>query len=301
MLRTWVISFAILAISLRPCAAETAAPAVEVHNSASHEDGSPSPTPNSNPAAESSSAYKEDSAAENELLGLANKSRELAGVPPLRMEESLRAAARAHAQRMVASEQLEHQLPGEPALFERIAQVSPLTMDSVGENVAYAESSPKVNENLMHSPRHRENLLDREFNVAGIAALWSKGRLYVVQDFAHEVPSYSAQQSAKLISRAIGEMRQQAGLPELVQLPAPGLGEAVCPPAQKDRLTSHLLATAYNNRKTITYTQSRPEALPAAAMTMLRDPSLRQFAVGACYARNADHPTGAYWVEILLY
>jgi hypothetical protein len=39
----------------------------------------------------------------------------------------------------------------------------------------------------MRSAPHRKNLLDRGFNVAGIAAIWSKGRLYVVQDFAHEV------------------------------------------------------------------------------------------------------------------
>jgi hypothetical protein len=62
-----------------------------------------------------------------------------------------------------------------------------------------------------------------------------------------------------------------------------------------------VLATAYENRKIITYTQSHPEILPQAALQMLRDPGARQFAVGACYARNAAHPNGTYWVAILLY
>ena len=300
MLRALVVSVAMLAVSFGPCAAEAAAPAGEIHDGSGNEAGSPSPTPASGPAAGSSAAPGEDSAAENQLLELANQSRELAGVPPLRMEESLRAAARTHAARMVESQQFEHRLSGEPSLFERIAQVSPLTMDRVGENIAYAESGPKINENLMHSPRHRENLLDREFNVAGIAALWSKGQLYVVQDFAHEVPSYSAQQSAKLIGRVIGEIRQQAGLPELVQRTPPKLDDAVCSLAQDNPPNPHRLAP-YENRKLITYTQSRPEVLPAAAVNLLHDPNLRQFAVGACYARNADHPIGAYWVAILLY
>jgi hypothetical protein len=180
-----------------------------------------------------------------------------------------------------------------------------LKIDRAGENIAYASDAAVANDALMRSPPHRVNLLDRRFNVAGIAAIWSKGRLYVVQDFAHEVPSYSAQQSGKLVSRAIGEIRQQAGLSELVQLTRPDLDAAACSLSRESRPNAHLLDTAYDNRnanrKTITYTQSRPEVLPQAALSMLRDPGVRQFAVGACYARNAAYPTGIYWVAILLY
>jgi uncharacterized protein YkwD len=231
MPRILAIAFAMLAVIPGPCAAETAPPAADVRNNNIH---SKQPTPHSNSAAGSSSG--EDSAAEDELLASANKSRELAGAPPLRMEESLREAARAHARRMVESERLDHQFSGEPSLLERVAQVSALTgplntslkIDRAGENVAYAPCAPDAHEALMRSPPHRENLLDRGFNVAGVAAIWSKGRLYVVQDFAHEIPSYSAQQSGKLVRRAIDEIRQQAGLPELVQLTPPKLDESAC-------------------------------------------------------------------------
>ncbi|MGA7850250.1 MAG: CAP domain-containing protein [Terriglobales bacterium] len=277
------------------CGAQTTPRAVDTSNEVNNQPANP----HSNSAAGSSSA--EDSAAENELLESANKRRELAGVPPLHMEESLREAARAHAQRMVASGSLKHQLSGEPSLMQRIAQVSPLTMDRAGENVAYAHSVSDVNQALMSSPPHRENLLDRRFNVAGIAAIWSKGKLYVVQDFAHEVSSYTAQQSGKLIGGAIGEMRKQAGLPELVQLTPANLDEVTCMLARENPPNAHLLATAYDDRKIVTYTQSRPEILPQAAVQLLRDPGIRQFAVGACYARNAAYPTGTYWVAILLY
>jgi hypothetical protein len=225
------------------------------------------------------------------------------------MDESLREAARTHARRMVDSERLDHQFSGELSLLERIAQVSPLTgtlntslkIDRAGENVAYAPCTPDVHEALMRSPPHRENLLDRGFNVAGVAAIWSKGRLYVVQDFAHEVPSYSAQQSGKLVGRAIVEIRREAGLPELVQFRPPKLDESACSLARANPPNAHLLATAYENRKIITNTQSHPEILPQAALRMLRDPGARQFAVGACYARNAAYPNGTYWVVILLY
>jgi len=298
MLRALAVSFAMLAVIPGPCAAQSTPPAPDFRNRVSVNQ----PTPNSNSAAGSSSG--EDSAAENELLQAANKSRERAGAPPLRMEESLREAARAHARRMIASDRLEHQLSGEPSLLERIALVSPLSalkIDRAGENIAYATCAPGANDALMRSAPHRENLLDRGFNVAGVAAIWSKGRLYVVEDFAHEVLSYSAQQSEKLVGRAIDEMRQQAGLPELAQLTPPKLDEAACSLARENRPNARLLATAYDNRQIITYTQSRPEILPQGALRMLRDPAVRRFAVGACYARNSAYPTGMYWVAILLY
>jgi uncharacterized protein YkwD len=308
MLRALAVSFAMLAVNPGSRAAETRVPAVDVCSLAVHNDvrtdaSSKQPIPQSDPAAASSTG--EDSAAENELFEAVNQSRELAGVPTLRRNESLQEAALAHAQRMVESERLEHQFFGEPSLLERIAQVSPmdgtLKVDRAGENIANATCAPGANEVLMRSAPHRRNLLDRGFNVAGMAAIWSHGRLYVVQDFAHEVRSYSAKQSGQLVGRAVAAIRQEAGLPVLAQLTPPNLDEAACSLAKEDRPNARLLATSYDNRKIIAYTQSRPEVLPPSAMSLLRDPGVQQFAVGACYARNATYPTGTYWVAILLY
>lgn len=309
MLRALAVSFAIAMLAVSPglCAAQAGPQVAEFPN---HEISTKQPTPQSSSAAGSSSG--EDSAAENELLQAANQSRERAGVPPLRMDETLREAAKAHAREMIANGRLDHQFSGEPSLMDRIAQVSllppsdaprsdGLKIDRAGENVAYAPCAPDVNDALMRSAPHRQNLLDRGFNVAGIAAIWNNGKLYVVQDFAHQIPSYSVAQSDKLVGRAVSELRQQAGLSELVQLTPPNLDQAACTLAKESRPNAHLLATAYDNRRMITYTESHPEVLPQAAVSMLRDPGVRQFAVGACYARNATYPTGTYWVAILLY
>jgi uncharacterized protein YkwD len=135
-----------------------------------------------------SPALHEDSAAEQELLELANQRRREVGAPPLRMDASLSNAARAHARLMVDRQQLSHQFDGEPRLMPRLLE-SGLRLDRVGENVAYNASLEKVFEALMQSPPHRHNLLDPSFNSAGFAAFWSNRRLYVVQDFAHRLPS----------------------------------------------------------------------------------------------------------------
>jgi uncharacterized protein YkwD len=295
MLRALVVSIAILVLTL---AAHGADQNPTMPESSANIDRK-QPTPNANLAAGATSG--EDPAAENELLEAANNSRAEVGAAALRRDNSLRDAALAHARRMIASDRLSHQFSGELGLLERIGQVSPLKIDRVGENVAYASSAPDVNAVLMHSAPHRKNLLDGGFNVAGIAAIWSDGKLYVVQDFAHDVPSYSVQESRVLVGRAIAEMRRQEGLPELAQLTPAKLDEATCSLAKEKRPSVHPIAAAYKNRRIITYTQSHPEIIPPEATRLLDDPDVRQFAVGACYARDAAYPTGIYWVAILLY
>ena len=301
MLRTFLLRSltmkGFLALMTAGCAAAAASASAD-NGFQNHFNGSRS-TPEMNSAAMSSSG--EDSAAENELLKMANKSREAAGAPPLRMDDSLLEAARAHAQQMIISERLEHQYAGEPALLQRIARGGPLKMDYAGENLACASDSSTANNALMHSPPHRKNLLDPGFNVAGIVAIRSRGKLYVVQDFAHEIRSYSAHEGDKVVGQAVAAMRQQAGLSELKQVTPPKLNEAACSLSRESHPNAHLLATAYNNLQVIAYTQSQPEILPDVAVRWLRDPSVRQFAVGACYARNATYPNGTYWVAILLY
>ncbi|MGB7640242.1 MAG: CAP domain-containing protein, partial [Terriglobales bacterium] len=89
---------------------------------------------------------------------------------------------------MVERQQLSHQFDGEPRLMPRLLETG-LRLDRVGENVAFNASAEKAFEALMQSPLHRRNLLDPTYNSAGFAAFWSNGRLYVVQDFAHQMPS----------------------------------------------------------------------------------------------------------------
>ncbi|MGB9232999.1 MAG: CAP domain-containing protein [Terriglobales bacterium] len=246
-------------------------------------------------------ASDEDAAAEAALLESINQSRQLAGAAPVRMDETLREAARLHALHMVSSRRLEHQFPGEPSLLQRIADVSSLPLDRAGENIANVGCADDAHDLLMHSPPHRANILDARFNTIGIAAIWSHGRLFVVQDFGHALPSYSAREIAQRVGEALDQARASAGLPELAAFAPPHLDEAACALAKGDHPNARLLAASYTNRKVITYTQGSPEVLPSAALSLLENPNLHHFAVGSCYARNATYPTGIYWVAILLY
>jgi uncharacterized protein YkwD len=246
-------------------------------------------------------ASDEDSAAEKEMLELVNKSRAQAGLSALRLEPSLTVAALAHARLMVATGQFEHQISGEPKLLDRIAQVITIQLDRAGENIAEDGCIEHAHEALMHSPPHRRNLLDGGFNIVGLAVVRSKGRLYVVQDFGHEVRTRTRAEVRALVSDAVRDVRKEAGLEVLAKHESSTLDDAVCRMTQSGRPNARLLETSYDNRQIITYTQSRPEILPQKALPLLRDPSAHQFAVGTCYARTATYPTGIYWVAILLY
>jgi uncharacterized protein YkwD len=148
--------------------------------------GSPAsqqPTPKLLPAAMPS--RREDPAAESELLAMANQSRRQAGVPPLRMNDDLMRAARSHARLMIDQRQLSHQFEGEPSLLKRLHETG-VPLNSVAENVAYNYGAAQVFDSFMHSPPHRANLLDPDFNAAAFVAIWSDGKLYVVQDFIRQ-------------------------------------------------------------------------------------------------------------------
>ena len=150
-----------------------------------------------------------DQQAEHDLLALANRARADAGFSPLQPDEGLAKAALQHAKIMAARRQLSHQFPGEQGLMQRIAGSSDLRVDQAAENVGQADSAEEVHGGFMASPPHRANLLNPAYNSVGIAVVRSGSMLYVVQDFAHRVASYSSEQAENLIAQAINRIRDE--------------------------------------------------------------------------------------------
>src|SRR5512141_2873272 len=85
-------------------------------------------------------AQQDTSTMEQELLRLVNQERAKSGVPQLRLDPRLTAAARAHSQLMAQRTKLAHRLEGEPELSQRVA-VTGLRFNAVAENVSSAQGS----------------------------------------------------------------------------------------------------------------------------------------------------------------
>ena len=128
-----------------------------------------------------------DISAEMQLLNLANAARAHAGLQPLKVDDRLLRAARAHAAQMAFQDKLSHQFPDEPSLRQRISANSIVLMEREGENVAVARTVNDAHQALMASPPHRDNLLNAHYELAGFGVFHKGNRLYIAQVFASSV------------------------------------------------------------------------------------------------------------------
>jgi uncharacterized protein YkwD len=238
-----------------------------------------------------------DADAESEFLRLANAARAQAGLGALQMDAGMTKAARAHTAAMVRQRELSHQFPGEPALMQRLMANSSLHLDRAGENVGYSNSVAEGHDGLMHSPPHRENLLDPDYNVAGIGAMWSGPAVYVTEDFGRSLPAYSAADAEKAIAASIAHTRHDAVMTALRRIDNAAAASTACAMAKADSIDVPLP----RDHTILRYTTMRPENLPNNATRVISDPQLQGFAVGVCYARTPTYPSGVYWVTLILY
>jgi uncharacterized protein YkwD len=237
-----------------------------------------------------------DAEAERTLFNLANQARAQAGIAPLQRDEGLTQAARTHAAAMAAQQQLSHQFAGEPGLQQRLAANCSLHLDRAGENVAVASSVEQSHQGLMHSPPHRENLLNPGYNVAGFGVVRAGSSLYVAQDFAHSLPAYSPRQAGGLVTGSIARLRSEASLPQLQWVDSDAAENATCSMARTDSLKTVSARGSY----VVRYTTEQPETLPDAAAKAIENRAVRTFSVGTCYARTSSYPNGVYWVTLVL-
>jgi uncharacterized protein YkwD len=237
-----------------------------------------------------------DAEAERQLFSLANQARAQAGIAPLQMDEGLTQAARAHAAAMAAQHELSHQFAGEPSLQQRLAANCSLHLDKAGENVSVAGGVEQSHQGLMHSPPHRENLLNPGYNVAGFGVVRAGSSLYVAQDFAHSLPAYSPRQAGGLVTGSIARLRREANLPQLQWVDSDAAENAACSMAHADSLKTVSARGSY----VVRYTTEQPETLPDAAANAIENRAVRTFSVGTCYARTSSYPNGVYWVTLVL-
>lgn len=239
-----------------------------------------------------------DVQAERELVERTNHERARFGLPPLKLDESLTRAARAHAARMAAENQLSHRLAGEPALLDRIAATSTSHLERAGENVAIAATGEQAHVALMASPPHRDNVLSPQFNIQGIGVYRQGSVLYVAEDFALTTPTYSLRQAGELVAASVDQVRAQAHMPRLERVNNVTTESSACAMAQADSLAAAAPAPgAYILR----YTSLHPEKLPANISQVIAQRGLRTYSAGTCYARTARYPNGAYWVVLVFY
>jgi hypothetical protein len=242
-----------------------------------------------------------ESAVERELLALTNQTRERSGAQALKPEECLTQAARQHAAFMAEHGEISHQFAGEPVFNQRMASHCNLPMQEFAENVGEATDAAGAHQAFMHSPAHRTNLLHGSYNAAGFGIVRRGSMLYVVEDFAHIVPSYSGSHAEDLIAKSINNARATVGLPHLQRKESGGPQAEACGLAHADSVKPSAPAKPGQARYILRFTTLQPENLPGGIGKALQDRNVTAFSVGTCFARTPSYSSGAYWVVLELY
>jgi uncharacterized protein YkwD len=122
---------------------------------------------------------------EAELLGLTNRERRQAGLPPLRLSAPLGRAAQFHAEDMNSNSYLEHEGLDGSKPWDR-AEREGYEGSYIGENIAVGGSSPEETiEQWMNSPGHRGNILSSEYTEIGFGYSSQNDNHYWVQVFGN--------------------------------------------------------------------------------------------------------------------
>lgn len=141
---------------------------------------------------------------ERQLFDSLNCERASHSLPPLEWDEALFKAARQHALRMSNLNMLEHQLPSEPALADRLAEAG-ARFSVIAENIAIGSNAPTIHAGWMGSPGHRRNILDARLTAVGIAAVRGPGGLFAVEDFALLVSNLGVEEQEKRVAALLTE------------------------------------------------------------------------------------------------
>jgi uncharacterized protein YkwD len=240
--------------------------------------------------------------AEQEILRLVNRERQSRGLAALVSDERLRQAARKHSQRMAAANQLEHQLAGEPQLERRLGQ-SALRFDSSGENVALAADASRAHTALMHSPHHRDNILDPEYNSIGIGVVPTARGIFVTQDFARLLPEASVEQVEEQVARYLNRRRGADGAPTLQRVSAPELHRRACEMAANDRLNPRAgMSSDMSPRvsSSVAFTAIDLAQIPESLRKLQSRPA-SAFSVGTCYQSSTSYENPVFWVIVVTY
>ena len=251
-------------------------------------------------AAEAYGHNQFDAAAEAQLVDLINLARTAAGLPTVAVDERLRAAARKHSQLMAQHATLSHQFDGEPAMEQRLADEG-MPSDREAENVGFDPGVAVAHEAFLHSPAHRANILDGNYNTVGVGVVRSGGNLYITEDFARRLPQYSEVEAEAVVQEALNRQAASAGLASPARKPQPQLREMACSMALNDTLDNKSPAELPNVHEVMVWTAGDPRKLPSGVAKRFAQAVPSGYSLGACFAPSVSHPGGLYWIVIVTY
>jgi hypothetical protein len=234
---------------------------------------------------------------EKQLFDLVNRERERAGVSKLEWNDNLARAALRHSQLLDEHQELSHLFAGEPPLQERVG-VTGARFNSVAENVAEAPEVAVAHKGLMDSPAHRANILNPVYNAIGISIVQHGQELYVTQDFAHILASYSEKQLRDAVVTGFNNARRARGLRPVDVIIDAQLRNAAC---AQDMNTDKMIQGLPGAARLLVFSLSEPGALPDELRKAAADKTLERMNIGVCLLTGGRNGFSKFWVVAAFY
>lgn len=237
---------------------------------------------------------------EDEIVDLINKERSDRGLAPVRVDFLLTKAARQHTELMIEKHELSHRLSEEAVLRDRIANTG-LAFSVAGENVAYDANAEKAHIAFMHSPGHKANILNSDFDHVGVGIMHQGNVIWVTEDFAKRMGTTSASEAASIITDKFGEMRRKSGSPPAAEHVVPALGKIACEMAHKDHLDTVTARKLPHVRGVLAWTAADPAKLPTQVKQLADDKIATNYSLGVCFASSVSYPNKVFWLVLAVY
>jgi hypothetical protein len=242
-------------------------------------------------------AHAGPSQREQQLLDLVNHEREKAGLSKLEWSDRLALAALAHSRLLAEHQDLSHQFSGEPLLQERVGTTS-LRFNSVAENVAAAPDIDTAHMALMKSPGHRANILHHDYNSIGISIVERDHELFITQDFAHTLASYTEKQFRESLIANFNHARRGRKLPPVDVISDPHLNKAAC---SQDMHTDKVIQNLPGASGLLVFSMSEPGSLPDDMRKYTSDKTLQRMNIGVCLQTGGATGFSKFWVVAAFY
>jgi hypothetical protein len=160
----------------------------------------------------------------------------------------------------------------------------------IEENVAVAPNPAEIHDAWMHSPHHRENLLNPEVNRVGIAVVAGAMGLYAVADYERVVEAFSPAQAEGVVAQLV----QARGV--TIQNDT-ALARAAC--AMDSGMPR--AASGPQPRFVMRWQDAELKQLPQALLERMATGRYHQAAVGNCPTQGQEGSFTAYRLAVLLF
>ena len=242
-------------------------------------------------------AHAGPSQREQQLFDLVNHEREKAGLSKLEWNDRLAQAALAHSRLLAENRDLSHQFPGEPLLQERVGATG-LRFNSVAENVAASPDVDTAHTALMNSSGHRANILHQDYNSIGVSIVERDHELFITQDFAHTLATYTEKQFRDSVIATFNQARRSRKLPPVDVITDSRLRKAAC---SQDMHTDKTIQNIPGASGLLVFSLSEPGTLPDDVRKFTVDKTLQRMNIGVCLQTGGATGFSKFWVVAAFY